>query len=88
MKRAWLVVPCLFFASCFEFYSCLRGGGGGGTCCSARAVVSSGVPYEGLIPPGDGGSTTRVRLLVTDAGVAQLTFVRDGVEVVETFAAP
>jgi hypothetical protein len=87
MRRLAIAAALAFTAACSNgFWACGRGGGG--SCCSATPEVSPEVDYVGTIPSVDGGTPTRVKLVVGPSGNARLTFVRDGVEIAETFAGP
>jgi hypothetical protein len=67
--------------------ACSNGACGGAwpPCCSETPEVSRDVNYVGTIPASDGGTPTQVKFVVTSGGNARLTFLRDGVEIVESF---
>lgn len=82
MSPRWWVAALFLGAACSNgFWAC----GATGTCCSTTPAVTRDVSYVSSIPAGDGGTPTQVTLVVSTDGGARLTFVRDGVEVVESF---
>ena len=83
IRQCWPLV-LLLAASCSNgFWAC----GTYRPCCHATPTVVRDVTYVGSLPASDGGTPTQVKMVVGSQGNARLTFVRDGVEVLETFAA-
>ncbi|MDP2274044.1 MAG: hypothetical protein Q8N23_35820 [Archangium sp.] len=83
MSSRWWVAALLLGAACSNgFWAC---GGGGSTCCS-NPVVKRDQRYVGSIPAADGGTPTRVEFMVTTNSNSRVTFVREGVEIEESFS--
>lgn len=57
---------------------------GTGECCTP-VTVQRGFGYVGTYL-GDGGVSTQVQLIVTASGEAQVSFVRGGEQIVQTFS--
>ncbi len=85
MSPRWWPALLLLCAACSNgFWACGRGYA---PCCSTTPAVIRDVTYLGFISASDGGASTQVKLVVGTNGNGRLTFVRDGVEVAETFTA-
>ncbi|MDP1828051.1 MAG: hypothetical protein Q8L48_32550 [Archangium sp.] len=82
----WLWLVALLPACSNAFLACGRGGGGG-PCCGAGPGVARNTSYEGALRAADGGTQTRLKVMVTANGAARLTFTRDGQEIVKVFEA-
>ena len=85
MIRRWWPVALVVLAAACSNGAC--SGRGFPRCCHVAPAVVRDATYVGSILATDGGVTTQVKLVVTPNGNARLTFVRDGIEVTESFAA-